>query len=227
MQTRRGYDSTSAADCPTDGDVYGGYNDGTYAADFADLKARFPNKVVFSIGRFPTSRADFYDVERGLLDPAGGASMAKGNLTRGEFAGIYCNESTWVSSMRAALEAAGILGQVAVWVAWEQPTKDGTIPDYAAGRQFLLDPGLSPGHYDVSNWIAYIPGLDPKPVKPLHPLTRSLITSGIHLLERITRRLAKRAKSGPAVNGYGAKRLRAFIDAADDAIKAARKVLDL
>lgn len=180
--TRKGYDSTSAADCPNDGEVYGGYIDGTYSTNYADLKRLHPKALVFSIGRFASSKADFYDVENGLLTPEEGAHLAKGNIERGDFAGLYMNESTW-PSVKAAVKAAGIEGKVAYWVAWEQDSKDDTIPVGAVGRQYLLSPGRSPGHYDVSNWIAHIPGLDSKPdpkrPRPMGKLLRHAVKYAI------------------------------------------------
>jgi hypothetical protein len=168
-ETRRGYDSTSAKDCPSGGQVYLGYNDGTYATDYDQLVQLHPNALVCSIGRFASSRANWYDVENGLLTPTQGVALAKGNLDRGEFAGVYCNESTW-PKVKAALEKAKILDQVKIWLAWEQPDENDVIPDYAVGRQYLLSPGKSPGHYDVSSFIDHIPGLDPAP----KPKPRSL-----------------------------------------------------
>lgn len=222
---RKGYDSTSASDCPTDGDVYCGYNDGTYAADFADLKARFPHKPVWSIGRFMTSRANWYDCESGLLSPDEAATLAKGNIMRDEFAGIYVDESTW-GDVKLAVKAAGIDGKVEYWIAWEQPSKDGAVPDGAAGRQYLLSPGLSPGHYDVSNWVDYVEGLDAAPPKPKPKgftlTTRRYVKQAVKVLALLDSRLGKRIASHVPLDAVAKTNLRK-LDAAMTRLSATIK----
>jgi len=218
---RKGYDSTSAVDCPDDGRVYGGYNDGTYSTDYDDLLRLHPKALVFSIGRFTHSRADFYDVENGLLDPDQGVALAKGNIARGEFAGLYCNESTW-PKVQTALIHAHILDKVVIWLAWEQDNQDDTIPHYADGRQFLLSPGRSPGHYDVSNWRAYIPGLDPT----RHPRPQT-IPPHVRVAGIVVRRWAEKYARTPAgerrpLRATGLARLKRWVSAIQAAEKAAK-----
>jgi hypothetical protein len=184
---RKGYDSTSATDCPNDGAIYGGYVDGTISSNYHDQLTLHPDSTVFSIGRHTTSRADFYDVEAGLLSPTEGVSLAHGNLLRGEFAGIYVQASSY-PLVESALKPLGILGQVKIWVAHEHDGDD-TIPDFAVGRQYLLSPGLSPGHYDVSSWLPFIEGLDPAPLVTGPATLPFLYRHRLNRLDRLTKNL--------------------------------------
>lgn len=190
---RKGYDSTSAKDCPNDGAVYGGYVDGSISSNYHDQLALHPDSTVFSIGRHTTSRADFYDVEGALLSPAQGATLAHGNLIRGEFAGIYVQASSY-PSVESELKHLGILGQVKIWVAHEHDGDD-TIPDFAVGRQYLLKPGLSPGHYDVSNWLPFIEGLDSTSTATGPVALPLLYRHRLRRLDRLTKNLDKMAKA--------------------------------
>lgn len=158
---RIGYDSTSPKDCPDDGEVYCGYIDGTYSKNHAEQKARHPDKAVWSVGRFTSSRANWYDRETGLLTDAQAVDAAAGNISRHEFAGIYCNLSSW-PAVKTEVARRGLTGKVHYWIAWEHGGED-EIPAGAVGRQYLLSPGEAKGHYDKSLWVDYIPGLDAKP----------------------------------------------------------------
>lgn len=219
---RKGYDSTSAKDCPNDGAVYGGYDDGSISSNFHDQLTLHPDNLVFSIGRHTTSRADFYDVEAGLLSPAQGASLAQGNLLRGEFAGIYVQASSY-PTVEAELKQLGILGQVKIWVAHEHDGDD-TIPDFAVGRQYLLFPGLSPGHYDVSNWLPFIEGLDPPPVtEPV--VLPTLYRQRLNRLDRLTTDLAVMAQATNAPLTVRAQNRLKLVDSRMAALTLANKAL--
>jgi hypothetical protein len=207
---RKGYDSTDPKACPNDGEVYGGYNDGAEANNAAQQKALHPNALVFTIGRFTTSRADFYDTERGLLTIPQAVSLAKGNLSRNEFAGLYFSQSNW-TAVQDALRAAGILGKVAIWVA-SYPGAGATVPAGAVGHQYEGSPGNSPGHYDVSVWVPYIKGLDPRKNRPVGFLP--IMTTAVKL---VTRRLNRRHRP---LNHASRVLLEALV-------KAAHRVLDL
>lgn len=191
---RRAYDSTTASDLPSDGDLYLAYADGRYA-NVDKVKARFPRKPVVRItvtGR--TFDAEMADVEAGDLSPASGAVWAKGKLTRGEFPTLYFPESSR-SAVIAALKANGV-----------DPSHVGMFPAQYNGRAQLNQPGdmgkqylhgdlatigrtaYSGGHYDVSVVRDYWPGVDPKPrPRPLAATTRVA-------LRLVTRRMNHRTR---------------------------------
>lgn len=193
MTLRRCYDSTTAADLPTDGALYLAYVDGRYA-NYSQVKTRFPRKPVARVtvtGR--TFDADVIDVEPGDVTPAGAAVWAKGKLARGQFPVLYFPESSRAAVV-SALHANGV-----------DPSKVGFFPaqyDGKAqlnqpgdvGKQYLSSdvpagqPGHTDGHKDVSVVRAYWPGVDPKPTSgpaPLAPTTRVAI-------RLLTSRLGKR-----------------------------------
>ena len=180
MTLRKAYDSTTAADLPTDGAVYLAYVDGRYA-NYTQVKARFPRKPVVRItvtGR--TFDADMADVESGDLSPASAAVWAKGKLARKEYPVLYFPESSRGAVVNA-LRANGV-----------DPAKVGMFPAQYDGKATLNhpgdmgkqyassdvpagQPGHTNGHKDVSVVRPYWPGVDPKPAPAPRPwFTRTL-----------------------------------------------------
>lgn len=116
--TRTMYDSTTAGDCPADGDLYAGYTAGEWA-DYGDMVRLFPGKqhVRIDVSAFG-GPADVLDVETGDATP----DQAPGWVNRQHANGVplpavYCNRGN-EDAVAAALQAAGVPTTAAVlWLA--------------------------------------------------------------------------------------------------------------
>lgn len=153
MTDRTMYDSTTAGDCPADGDLYAGYINGEYA-DYGAMAQAFPDKthVRISVDAWH-GPADVLDVENGDATP----DQAPGWVNKQRGMGVafplcYCNRGN-EGAVTAALRGAGLTGaECGLWVA----TLDGSVvgpgdvdgfPIVACQYQGQAQTG---GHYDRS-----------------------------------------------------------------------------
>jgi len=151
------YDSTTAGDCPADGDIYAGYVDGEWP-DYGDMVQRFPGKrhARVSVNAFGPA-ADVLDVENGDATP----DQAPGWVNRQRPANttlpaVYCNRGN-EDAVAAALQAAGISTAVVVlWLATGGDAYDG--PWEVRGYRIVAvqdrTSAQTGGHYDVSTVYA-------------------------------------------------------------------------
>src|ERR1051326_834381 len=151
--SRTMYDSTTAGDCPDDGDLYAGYIDGHYN-DYGAMVEAFPGKehVRISVNAFGPD-ADVLDVENGDATP----EQAPGWVSRQHAAGVavptvYCNRGN-EGAIDQALHDAGIAtDRVAFWLA----TLDGeevtgtTAHGYAIVACQIEGQAMTGKHYDRS-----------------------------------------------------------------------------
>ena len=151
--SRTMYDSTTAGDCPDDGDLYAGYIDGHYN-DYGAMVEAFPGKehVRISVNAFGPD-ADVLDVDNGDATP----EQAPGWVSRQHAAGVavptvYCNRGN-EGAIDQALHDAGIAtDRVAFWLA----TLDGeevtgtTAHGYAIVACQIEGQAMTGKHYDRS-----------------------------------------------------------------------------
>jgi len=150
-----GYDSVTAAHLPPGGDVYFGYVDGIYA-NLAEVRARFPDKPVFSIAVSAATDADFLDVERYDATPEQAPGWVHRQLARGaQRPGLYASQSVMPAVLHNVTAAGVARKQVRLWSA--HYTQQHLCGPLACEAQFDADatqwagsPGASPGPYDVS-----------------------------------------------------------------------------
>lgn len=192
------YDSTSISDVPEHAENLLCYVDGHYPTNATEARKRFPKARVFTITLDGgTANADFVDCEPGACwPPSHAAAWVKHRKSIGKFAGVYCGESNW-PEVKAAMKAAGVstyVGQNYLIAAY--PGDGPVIPKGAIGHQWQGSPGNSPGHYDVSVFLDYIPGLDPKP-KP--PKPEALSEDAAKALTDLLHHLKIRAAAKPPI----------------------------
>jgi hypothetical protein len=192
--TRTMYDSTTAGDCPSDGDLYAGYVDGVFA-DFGDMVRLHPGKryVRISVSAFG-GPADMLDVENEDATP----EQAPGWVNRMRASdvllpAIYCNRGN-EDEVAAALEGAHIPTTAVVLVV---ATLDGTETGPVTVRGYRVvacqnrGPAQTGGHYDASvvyadDWMpttaAPLPQFQPQTVGDLDMATvkQQAITIGIN-----------------------------------------------
>lgn len=160
--TRTLFDSTTVSDIPPRAKMVAGYIDGNYKTVDA-LRRRFPDATVVTITVLGTPGAHVCDTEPGNIGIKGAVRWAKNEVDAGRKPTIYCMASVW-PSVKRAVSAAGIKGQVSYWIA--DYDGDPTIPRGAVAKQYA-NPPLTGGHYDVSSVAADWPGVDPDPKPPV------------------------------------------------------------
>lgn len=151
--TRTMYDSTTAGDCPRDGDLYAGYIDGRYA-DYGAMVQDFPDRGHVRISVDASgSAADVLDVENGDATPA----QAPGWVGRQRALGtarptLYCNRGNEGAVDQALHDAGVAAGDAAFWIA----TLDGTMVSGATAHGYPIvacqseGSAQTGGHYDRS-----------------------------------------------------------------------------
>lgn len=155
-ETRIMYDAINAANLPTDGDLYAGYNDGTWN-DFAAEAVRFPTNQIISITVNPNDNQGVV----GDGPPDNGTwPQWVGWVQKRRAAGvdptINTNQSNWTAG-QSAFNLAGV-PQPHWWIA--KYDGDPTIPAGAVAKQYL-----SNNTYDTSSVVAYWPGVDSPPAE--------------------------------------------------------------
>ena len=139
------YDSTTAADIPTDAQLVAGYVDGDFVWSEAD-KARFPKFI--SISATGGNLADFWDRETGDLSPQQAAQQVRANMGTG----VYCSLDV-ANDVVAAMAALNIApADRLLWVAdWtgtpHMPAVGGAT---VVACQYANPATGSGGHYDLS-----------------------------------------------------------------------------
>lgn len=144
------YDSTNAANIPTNAGVVAGYVDGKYAWTQADWD-RFPNAVKVRIAVFATTNdGDVLDCENGDATP----TKCPGWITMRQAAGvpvptIYCNLST-MPVVQAACQGLTYNLWIADWTGKSHLVQGSVATQYAADGTYDLSL-LSEGWPDVAN----------------------------------------------------------------------------
>lgn len=162
--TKVGYDSTTVAAMPADGDVYFPYADGAYE-NVAAVRAKHPGKTLVRITVLgQTLDAEMVDIEPGCVWPVSkGVDWLARKVKRDGHATAYCYASE-LAAVRAAVKARGLAGKVSFAIA--RYGHDKTIPPGVVAVQWLSPdgpPDCRPnGHYD--EWV--IADGWPKPVIP-------------------------------------------------------------
>jgi hypothetical protein len=169
------YDSTTAGDCPADGDLYAGYVDGEWA-DYAAMVEAFPGKVHvrIAVNAFGPV-ADVLDVESGDATPQQCAGW-RGRMRAASkpLSTYYCNRSN-ADAVAANLQAAGVsTDEAALWLATGGDPYDG--PWEVRGYRIVAVQDRTSeqtgGHYDAStvyddHWPATAPAQATAPTQPL------------------------------------------------------------
>lgn len=192
--TRIMYDSTAVPDCPSDGDIYAGYVDGSWA-DYDDMVRLHPGKryVRISVNAFGPA-ADVLDIENGDATP----NQAPGWVNRQHSNNVplpacYCNRGN-EDEVAAALEAAHVPTDAAALIV---ATLDGTETGPVTVRGYRVvacqnrGTAQTGGHYDASvvyadDWMpttaAPLPQFQPQTVGDLDMATvkQQAITIGIN-----------------------------------------------
>jgi hypothetical protein len=160
MTARILYDSTDLSLIPADAGLVGSYANGTYATQWADVKAMFPTAAHIRIDVLAEGVGNCLDVETGDATPDHARAWLEGRIAAGvPYPAIYCSRSTL-----AAVEAACAGLQYWHWVA----TLDGNI--HIDGYKPLHRPAaiqfagakLAGVNVDVS--IVYADGWHPTPL---------------------------------------------------------------
>lgn len=169
VKVRFGADSVTTADLPGDAAIYPAYVDGRYA-NVEAVRKRFPRALVPTITVTGREKADVVDQERGDATAPQAAAAVKGGIV----SSIYCSVSE-LPAVCHALHALGIGPKVPIWTAHYTGTAHICTEKACWGRYGALpftpliigtqydDKGPHGQHYDRSEFVAYWPGVDPKP----------------------------------------------------------------
>lgn len=148
------YDSTTAADIPTNAQMVAGYANGVYKWSAADW-ARFPNAVRVTIAVSVDADANVLDVENGDALPTQAPGWVQRQRAAMREGSVYCNRSN-VDALRTAFANAGVV-LPPLWLAHYDGIAE--IPEGFIAKQYE-DPSLSGGHYDLSVVADYWLGVD-------------------------------------------------------------------
>lgn len=161
MTSRLMYDAVNPANLPKDGDLYAGYNDGTFN-DFAAEVSLFPNAKILSITVNPADNQGII----GDGPPDNGTwQQWVGWVSKRRAAGvdptINTNSSNW-SAGQSAFNAAGVT-QPHWWIAHYSvsPPDLNNLPAIPTGAVALQC--YDYGGYDLSVVADYWPGVDAPP----------------------------------------------------------------
>ncbi|MES1975835.1 MAG: hypothetical protein V4472_25535 [Pseudomonadota bacterium] len=155
------YDSITASQCPSDGDLYLGYLDGAWPS-YNDMVRLFPNAIHVPCTVFASDNEGLVgDCENGDMTPQTLVTWVVNRRRSGADPTGYCNFSTWPAA-RAAFQAAGVAEPHWLIAGYAQPP-DPSIPAGAIGHQYA-----DPGPYDISSVADFWPGVDQLKVVPMH-----------------------------------------------------------
>jgi len=154
MTRRTMYDSITASNLPTGGDLYAGYVDGRWPNADA-IGARFPGRTVVRIATSASTNAGV--VGDGPPDNGTWTAWVQWTVRRraaGADPTVYTNSSSWSAGIQAFKEAG--VAEPHWWIAHYDG--DPTIPSGAVAKQYA-----SNDSYDTSSVADYWPGVDPAP----------------------------------------------------------------
>lgn len=158
-------DSVTVADLPDGFDVYGAYDDGSYA-NLNAAKARFPDKTVLAFTVFAIDHfGDCLDVENGDATPAQAPGWVQARRAAGHGGPlVYCSEALW-PTVKACFDNAKV-AQPGYIIAGYPGSVGANLYPGSVGHQWI-----DRGPYDESVVADYLPGIDPAPSPPPEPPT--------------------------------------------------------